>query len=72
MLLEEFKILQQKYQQKCQRESQMMQELAIAQNNGSANEHKINVATAEKEILAEQLKSKMGELEGATKTIGDL
>ena len=50
----------------------MMQELAIAQNNGSANEHKINVATAEKEILAEQLKSKMGELEGATKTIGDL
>jgi hypothetical protein len=30
MLLEEFKTLQQKYQQKCQRESQMMQELAIA------------------------------------------
>jgi hypothetical protein len=30
------------------------------------------VATAEKEILTEQLKSKMAELEGATKTIGNL
>ena len=53
LLLGEFQDLQNKYQQKCQKESQMMQELAVAQNKIGSSEHSKNVATAEKEIVAE-------------------
>ena len=53
LLQTELQDLQKKLQQKCQRESQMMQELAVAQIKIGSSEHSKNVATAERDILAE-------------------